>query len=879
VVLLIPELTTLDLLRDAQYEPKPLPLQAVREKAVVLTVLSRELDPAGRSLTFTITQGGSDEDTVLDLEINGEPPPGRQSFAALAKEDHIALVAALPPVHESDAFLDFHRQLTSRVTEIPELPFVIYLGDDGAISALGWIPAGEQFEGLRAIRRVRPPGRHSDYRLLAYDVNAGGLFVDVRHGRFFEFTPEGEINLLLRPGFGANPAESAEALQELFDVTGRNGGIVSTTVAFGAESRLGSILFEFETGRPLRLTSTEYGSVTSRIPHAGMEEEASRFLSWAKGHHGTAKELASDLEGEFHHGSFNRELFQAVFSLSAWRNLKRTKRAVIINAASAFFAKPEELTDDEQAELRNAFWEQIPRSERALRRVLVIARQAVMGLANLAETPALQQRVHTQIERILAVPDDLPSRREQTLHEIAWALATLGSEQAIKTLRSILFLEELVRYVPRVDQVEAEPAGQGRLLRFRIVQDDRWVEWSSGELDTADQQFRRDQDAAAAHYAVLQELYDHPEVWRLLASNRSSRHPFQRTVANGLLNAATPAGMEEMTPEQLVLAAKPQVRLSLDEARQIIEAIRERSGLEIDEVDPRKVALAWRLHRQEPLEVAVDIAYLSGVDGGNRSMPHLSRWRSKLVALGLASAEDSIDAREKMVRLFRAYTGFIPAEELLDAIAQMGSMDAFEAILEEIRENWVGRGRGQYRTEETPLKKVLTEGRGGPYTVELAQAILSGHNSSYALGKISVATHFFSADKVNPFPQAPYDSKSPPPFLDIFVVDPLRIHATEKTREPVERLLDERMQVPSFQDAEVQLLEMQDIQPFAIVVIDQEQGPSELPADVAVIDLGTMETPSFALIIQEALAQWLNRPVGQIIHILQLEDGRLAIYV
>ena len=115
--------------------------------------------------------------------------------------------------------------------------------------------------------------------------------------------------------------------------------------------------------------------------------------------------------------------------------------------------------------------------------------------------------------------------------------------------------------------------------------------------------------------------------------------------------------------------------------------------------------------------------------------------------------------------------------------------------------------------------------------------------------------------------------------VQIFVVDLIQMHASPAASPKVARMIEEAKQDHFITEAAVSLRGLEGIRPQTIVVVDGEAFPARLPENVAKVDLSTLPHPSLAVIIQEALAQWTGQPIGKILYIEQLEDGRLAVYM
>jgi len=121
---------------------------------------------------------------------------------------------------------------------------------------------------------------------------------------------------------------------------------------------------------------------------------------------------------------------------------------------------------------------------------------------------------------------------------------------------------------------------------------------------------------------------------------------------------------------------------------------------------------------------------------------------------------------------------------------------------------------------------------------------------------------------------------------EVFHMDPIQIYYTEKTRDQMEDLVATALraqQIRGLQRSDVQLTPLSpSVGPnhFDIVVKTQEE---ILPQEeewkqnqVAIISL----TPQMTLsqVIQKAISQWVDRPVGEILEIRR-QDGRLEIFV
>ncbi|MBI3318348.1 MAG: methyltransferase domain-containing protein [Candidatus Omnitrophica bacterium] len=113
----------------------------------------------------------------------------------------------------------------------------------------------------------------------------------------------------------------------------------------------------------------------------------------------------------------------------------------------------------------------------------------------------------------------------------------------------------------------------------------------------------------------------------------------------------------------------------------------------------------------------------------------------------------------------------------------------------------------------------------------------------------------------------------------VFVIDPVQLHSTPNARSLVERLVVEAKAEPALDNVIVDVRSLEGIRPNAIVVVNAEKPPADLPERVAVVDLNMLQRPSLAAILQNAFAQLTGRPIGQILFIRRLNDGRLAIYV
>ncbi len=278
VVLLFPERIVIDLLRSAQ--DTPLSLQAVQEQAVILTILDRDLRSEPRTVTFSVSLGWTDANHPVELEIGGQLV--REGPVALDKKSQrIALIPVLPSVQESDGFTEFHRRLADHVTQTNEIPFLIHVDGAGAIEAVDWVGAGRPEQVLPSVvDRPGLPGAPADYRLLAYDIAEGGLFVDVRHGRFFELKPDRKATLLLGPGFGADPAKSAKAIREFFNAVDDAGGIASASLIADDERGLSSIQFDLGDEQMFQITTAEDCSLISDndILSSGLEEGDERAM-------------------------------------------------------------------------------------------------------------------------------------------------------------------------------------------------------------------------------------------------------------------------------------------------------------------------------------------------------------------------------------------------------------------------------------------------------------------------------------------------------------------------------------------------------------------------------------------------------------------------
>lgn len=121
---------------------------------------------------------------------------------------------------------------------------------------------------------------------------------------------------------------------------------------------------------------------------------------------------------------------------------------------------------------------------------------------------------------------------------------------------------------------------------------------------------------------------------------------------------------------------------------------------------------------------------------------------------------------------------------------------------------------------------------------------------------------------------------------EVLVIDPTRIYYTddEVGATVVSLLQTAKARLPGFTGAGMDIRPLaygEKLAAYSIVVKTQGQ-PLDREAEyranrVAIIELtGGM---TFAQIIQQALAQWTGKPIGQVLGVQYLEDGRLAIYV
>ena len=147
-------------------------------------------------------------------------------------------------------------------------------------------------------------------------------------------------------------------------------------------------------------------------------------------------------------------------------------------------------------------------------------------------------------------------------------------------------------------------------------------------------------------------------------------------------------------------------------------------------------------------------------------------------------------------------------------------------------------------------------------------------------GRLVGAT-VLSENRTNPFPDSIFDPLAQP-LVEVFVVAPITIHSTEKAEPQVDQLVEQAWRSLESLRVSVDVQRLEDTEfvgPYSIVVVDGEEFPAGLPDRAAKVDLRRLENPSLKAILQQALAQWTARPIGQILLIRQLQDGRLAIYV
>jgi len=228
-----------------------------------------------------------------------------------------------------------------------------------------------------------------------------------------------------------------------------------------------------------------------------------------------------------------------------------------------------------------------------------------------------------------------------------------------------------------------------------------------------------------------------------LARN-DARFPIEESAIEAALADPPPrqppgaAGQEEVKRETLIRELRTRnVTLQPGEPKQIYDAISARG---LGAVSAVRTAMAWKKHGQ-PLEVAVDVAYLSllnrGKGGGSglggffegHTVRAVVRWRNRLIEMGVASAEEPVAARQALERLLNLYGGYVDMPLLFRALKRMGSLETLERVLTVIRTEFVRSGdrRGPkqpYRADRTPLIKVLEADGIKSFSDEEVRAVL-----------------------------------------------------------------------------------------------------------------------------------------------------------
>lgn len=150
------------------------------------------------------------------------------------------------------------------------------------------------------------------------------------------------------------------------------------------------------------------------------------------------------------------------------------------------------------------------------------------------------------------------------------------------------------------------------------------------------------------------------------------------------------------------------------------------------------------------------------------------------------------------------------------------------------------------------------------------------------VGSVRVPLTILSKNKTNPFPADPKLRKDP--TLEAYLVDPPPMYSSTQVGEQQPGRLEQlqREVAARWPGAPpiTPLSSMTAPLPYSIVIkMPKEPLPPRLTVfpHVALIDL--TEDLAFAQIIQQALAQWTGRSIGEVTKVQQLDDGRLLIYV